>query len=151
VLLSWLGALRLDAPIRSDSVSLVPVYGGQSAEPLAYRTLSEALATWQVTEHAAATVPTLQLIKNGTEPVLLLNGEEVEGRLRNPVVNTSLLIGAGSAFDMRVTCVEHGRWNAKRGDFDARGGRARRLKAEHMSASFATVAAPVANQSEVWA
>jgi hypothetical protein len=53
-------------------LSLVPVYGGESAEPLAYRTLSDALATGEVTiaEHATATVPTLQLINNGTGPVL---------------------------------------------------------------------------------
>jgi hypothetical protein len=132
------------------------VYGGESEERLAYRTLSEALATGEVriAEHATATVPTLQLINHGKFPVLVLDGEEVVGGLQNRVVNTSLLIAAGAAFDLPVTCVEHGRWHAERRDFDA--GEAvhptlRRLKAEQVSATFATAAAPIANQSEVWA
>jgi hypothetical protein len=156
VLLSWLGALRLGTPIRSDWVALVPVYGGESVDPLAYRTLSEALATGKVTiaEHASATIPTLQLINHGTEPLLVLDGEEVVGGLQNRVVNTSLLIAAGSVFDLPVTCVEHGRWHAERSNFDV--GEAvhptlRRLKAEQVSASFVATDAPVANQSEVWA
>jgi hypothetical protein len=156
LLLSWLGALRLGTPIRSDLLSLVPVYGGESAEPLAYRTLSEGLDAGEVTiaEYASASVPTLQLINHGNKSVLVLDGEEVVGGLQNRVVNTSLLIAAGTVFDLPVTCVEHGRWHAERTNFDA--GEAvhptlRRLKAEQVSASFARAAPPAADQAEVWA
>jgi hypothetical protein len=107
-----------------------------------------------ISEHASATVPSLRLLNRGTLPVLILDGEEVVGGLQNRVVNTSLLIAAETGFDLPVSCIEHGRWRQVRKDFDA--GETvhptlRRRKAEQVTASFATLSAAVANQSEVWA
>jgi hypothetical protein len=152
----WLEHLRLGEPMQSGPLTLVPVYGGEVPNPLAYRTLSEALACGEVTiaEHTSPTVPNLQLTNHGPLPVLILDGEEVAGGLQNRVVNTTLLIPAKSGFDLPVSCIEHGRWHEASTDFKA--GEAvhptlRRQKVEQVSASLAVVAAPIADQSAVWA
>jgi hypothetical protein len=134
---------------------LVPVYGGEVPDPLAYRPLAEALASGEVTisEHTSPTVPNLQLVNHGPLPVLVLDGEEVVGGLQNRVVNTTLLVPARSRIDLPVSCIEHGRWHEASNDFKA--GKAvhptlRRQKVEQVSASLAISAAPIADQSAVW-
>lgn len=156
VLLAWLGQLRLGAPMHCGPLALVPVYRGEQIDPVAYRTLPDALGSGAATisEHTSATVPSLRLVNHGQLPILLLDGEEVAGGLQNRVVNTTLLIASTCVFDLPVSCIEHGRWHAVRKDFEA--GEAvhptlRRQKAEQVTAGFAAASAPLADQSAVWA
>jgi hypothetical protein len=134
----------------------VPVYGGETSAPVAYRTLPEAIALGAVliAEHTSPTVPMLKVINQGSLPVLILDGEEVVGGHQNRVVNTTLLVPGKATFDLPVSCIEHGRWHQERATFDA--GEAvhpslRRQKIEQVSASFLTSTGPVANQAAVWA
>jgi hypothetical protein len=156
LLLQWLTELRLGVPMHSGPLTLVPVYGGESPEPFAYRTLADGLAAAEVviSEHARATVPSLQLTNRGSVAVLILDGEEVAGGLQNRVVNTTLLVPAAIVFDLPVSCIEHGRWHEARQDFYA--GEAvhpslRRQKTEQVTSSLAASAVPAADQSAVWA
>jgi hypothetical protein len=55
-------------------------------------------------------VPNL-LVRNGTgSRVLFLEGEELRGAKQNRVLNTSVLVAAGSTTTIPVSCVEQGRW-----------------------------------------
>jgi hypothetical protein len=155
VLLAWLAQLRLGTPMHSGPLGLVPVYSGEQNDPVAYRTLPDALGSGAATisEHTSASVPNLQLLNHADLPVLLLDGEEVAGGLQNRVVNTTLLIASTCVFDLPVSCIEHGRWHEVRKNFET--GEAahptlRRQKAEQVTAGFAAASAPLADQSAVW-
>jgi hypothetical protein len=107
-----------------------------------------------IAEHTSPTVPSLQLVNHSPFPVLILDGEEVVGGLQNRVINTTLLIPAQSSFDLPVSCIEHGRWHAASTDFktgEAVHPTLRRQKVEQVSASLTLAAAPIADQSAVWA
>jgi hypothetical protein len=55
-------------------------------------------------------VPNL-LVKNlGTGRVLFLEGEELVGAKQNRILNTTVLVAAGSTITIPVSCVEQGRW-----------------------------------------
>jgi hypothetical protein len=156
-LVAWLDTLRLGTPRRSGPLAVVAVYGDPRHQPVvAYRTLAEAIASGEVliSEHTSASVPTLQVLNQGAVPVLILDGDEVTGGRQNRVVNTTLLVPARTAFDLPVSCIEHGRWHETRAMFAA--GEAvhpslRRQKNEQVTASFLRVARPVSDQGAVWA
>jgi hypothetical protein len=155
LLAAWLQTLRLGEPIRSRALAIIPVYGGDGIAAVAYRTLSDALASGEVliSEHAHASVPTLKVINQGTLPVLILDGDEVVGGLQNRVVNTTLLVPARSSFDLPVSCIEHGRWHQSRATFasgEAVHPSLRRQKVEQVTASFHASATAVADQAVVW-
>jgi len=65
----------------------------------------------QVTEHVSADVPTLTVTNNDQQPVLLLEGEIVNGGLQDRILNTSVIVPAGASIDLPVSCVEHARWS----------------------------------------
>lgn len=155
-LVAWLDTLRLGAPRRSGPLAIVAVYGDAGCATVAYHTLSEAIETGEVviSEQTSATVPTLQILNQSALPVLILDGDEVTGGRQNRVVNTTLLVPAKTAFDLPVSCIEHGRWHETQATFAA--GEAvhpslRRQKNEQVTASFLRVAQPLADQGAVWA
>jgi hypothetical protein len=154
-LATWMAALRPGEPMTDGALALVPVYAPTPTKVLSYRTLAQAIALGEVlvTEAPQATVPTLQLVNKGGLPVLIIDGEEVVGGNQNRVVNTSLLVPAKGAFDLPVSCVEHGRWHEVRPGFDAGETaypRLRSQKLEQVAASYAARGAPVADQGAVW-
>ena len=152
---AWLAGLRLGEPISQEGLALIPLYADGERRSVQYRTLAVAIAAGEVivTETAQATVPTLKLINKGRLPVLILDGEEVIGGRQNRIVNTTLLVPARSAFDLPVSCVEHGRWHEVQPMFDAGETaypRLRSQKLEQVAASYAVRGAPVADQAAVW-
>jgi hypothetical protein len=152
----WLTTLRLGRLRRSGPLAVAPVYCGGQEPTMAYRTLAEAIQSGEavISEHASASVPTLQVLNRSSLPVLILDGDEVVGGLQNRVANTTLLVPSRSTFDLPVSCVEHGRWHETQTTFGA--GESvhpslRRQKAEQVTSSFLTMAQPIADQAAVWA
>ena len=47
-------------------------------------------------------------------PVLLYEGEQVEGAQQDRTLDVSVLVGAGASVEVPVTCVERGRWDGAR-------------------------------------
>lgn len=155
LVIDWLAQQTLGTVLTSGALSLVPVYSDHNKEVAEYRTLSEALALGEVlvTEQSMATVNALRVVNHGALPVLILDGEEVVGGLQNRVVNTTLLIPAETAFDLPVSCIEHGRWDQSDTRFHA--GEAvhpalRRQKSAQVTASLHTTEAPLADQHAIW-
>jgi hypothetical protein len=127
----------------------------QLIEPL---TLDEALSSgWaQITEVSeAGSVPELRVVNRGSQPVFILDGEELIGAKQNRVVNLSLLVPAMSSLTIPVSCVEAGRWHARSRSFSAAprvqyaAGRAKRTM--QVTRSLLSVGARVSDQSAVWA
>jgi len=95
-----------------------------AAPPLEILTLDEARAHGALTviERAQASVPELIAENRGKTHVLLLAGEILVGGKQNRVLREDLLLPPLSGpRNIAVYCVEQGRWNEGRKDFDSRG------------------------------
>lgn len=122
-----------------------------------YRTLGEALATWDVaiTEVSqAGSVPDLMVINRANKPVLLVDGEELAGAKQNRVLNTSILLKEVSETKIPVSCTEQGRWSyaskalSESGNVMAYKSRSRKTRSVHQS--LECCGAPKSDQGEVW-
>ena len=122
-----------------------------------YRTLGEALATWDITiteVSAGGSVPDLMVVNRGNKCVLLIDGEELAGAKQNRVLNTSILIKEASETKVPVSCTEQGRWSyaskafSESGHVMARKSRARKTRSVQCSLEQSGV--HESNQSEVW-
>ena len=156
ILADWLSGLRVGDPLSHRGLTLVPVYPTTSAALVPYETLATAIASRHVTvtELNGGSVPELAVQHRGPVPVLLIDGDQVEGGRQNRVVNTTILIPVGVDFTLPVSCVEQGRWRETRVDFSS--GEivppsVRRGKESSVRASYSRVGAPRSDQGEVWA
>jgi hypothetical protein len=61
--------------------------------------------------HEACSVPALQVVNEGNMQVLILEGDELIGGKQNRVVNSSVLVAAGSDLTLPVSCIERGPWS----------------------------------------
>ncbi|HEX6843498.1 MAG TPA: DUF6569 family protein [Actinomycetota bacterium] len=104
------GELRLGAPHTVGGLTLLPVIGGAPAP--AYRTAARAIAegTLVIGELDGGSVPQLVVRNTGPLPVLLLDGEHLEGAMQNRVLNVTVLAAARHDTVIPVSCVERGRW-----------------------------------------
>jgi hypothetical protein len=145
-------APQLGDPVRARGIAVVPLFP-QSSPIARYVTLDEALALGlRVTEvDAAGDVPELRVVNATGERVLLYDGEELIGAKQNRILNVSVLVEAGSALAIPVSCVEQGRWRSDSPDFDAAPHAShpelRRRKAERLAAQPLTRGLA---QGEVW-
>ena len=95
------------------NITIVPLIAPADG-PFQYRTLGEALATWDIaiTEVSAAnSVPELLVVNRISQPVLLIDGKELAGAKQNRVLNTSILLKEVSETKIPVSCTEQGRWS----------------------------------------
>src|SRR6185312_11829911 len=77
--------------------------------------------TLLITERGSATVPELIVDNRGKLHVLLLAGEILVGGKQNRVLKEDVLLPpASGARNLGVYCVEQGRWNIGRTDFDSK-------------------------------
>ena len=120
-----LGRLTLGPAVTQGTLSALWLLGGspKGAPPLEIATFDEARAqgTLTVTERAQASVPELIAENRGKTHVLLLAGEILVGGKQNRVLREDLLLPPLSGpRNIAVYCVEQGRWNEGRKDFDSR-------------------------------
>jgi hypothetical protein len=153
-LFEFAGRLSAREPAVHGNLAVYPVFGDGSPR-LDYLTLEEALAAggFKVGEVGGGTVPEL-LVHNGTgRRVLLLDGEELIGAKQNRILNTSILVEAGSEIHIPVSCVEHGRWD--RGEGIMHSGEVaypelRRQKAQQVHDRLRATGLHHSDQSAVW-
>ena len=103
-------------PLVRGPLALYPLFTLAPAAP-AYLTGPEAdrLGVLRVAEKpGGATVPELTVHNTGALPLLLLEGETLVGAKQNRTLDASVLVPAGAAADIAVSCVEAGRWGAPR-------------------------------------
>jgi len=115
----FLSRIRVGAPRRRAGLTLFPLI----ADPrggLPLRSLEEAFerGDLRVTEAGSeGRVPELLVENAGDLPVLILDGEELEGGRQNRVLNVSVLLAPRMRVSVPVSCVEAGRWAYRRSDF----------------------------------
>src|SRR5690348_295838 len=116
------GGVRAGEPLRAGALTLVPLLPGGDGDAAGvdgeaeYLPLERALrdGLFQVTEQQQASVPELLATSTALAPVILIGGEQVVGGLQNRVLNTTMLVAAGTTLRVPVTCVEQGRWSPAR-------------------------------------
>jgi hypothetical protein len=148
--------LRTGEPKMLHGFGLWPLLAPPRPEP-AYLTLVEALAlpAFRITEVSeGGSVPTLRVFNDSPHHILLFDGEELKGAKQNRILNTSILVAAGSVLDVPVSCTEQGRWSYISRDFETSGSMAyaelRKRKAAAVMESLESSEAHLSNQGEVW-
>jgi hypothetical protein len=142
---------------RAGPLTLVPLTGGRPAP--GYRTAASAIADGSLTigETAGGRVPQLVVRNAGSLPVLLLDGEHLEGSMQDRVLNVSVLVAARHDTAIPVSCVERGRWgyraSAPLGSAPSAfltPSRLRALKAEQVVGAARSGAGRRTDQEAVW-
>lgn len=153
---SRIGALRLGDPHIHGSIGLWPVFAPEQPEPR-YIPLVDALAIegFQITEVSeGGSVPNLRVVNRTDHNVLLFDGEELKGAKQNRILNTSILIAAGSTLDVPVSCTERGRWGYNSTDFSSSGSFAhaelRKAKSASVMFSLEEKKGHQSDQGQVW-
>jgi hypothetical protein len=140
-------------PQQSDGVSIVPLFPRRSpvCDYVALdRAMEAGLRIAEVDE--AGDVGRLRLANPTDCRVLVYDGQEIVGAKQNRIPDVSVLVEAGTAIDIPVSCVEQGRWRRVSAHFaaasHATGPRLRRAKAEGLASRPAGYGAA---QGVVWA
>ncbi|MFH2075474.1 MAG: DUF6569 family protein [Pseudomonadota bacterium] len=154
--ISFLDNCRLGKKQISGRLTVFPLLGVREDKPF-YLTLEEAFAaqTLEVTEKGhEGHVPEVMVINTGDVPVLIVDGEELEGAKQNRTVNATFLIAARVTVMVPVSCVEQGRWRYKSRAFQYSGrmvhASLRREKQRHVSANLSHGDGYKSNQGAVW-
>lgn len=154
----WFGNINLGTPITHQGVAIYPIFSRISSS-IDYLGLTTAIErkVFEVTEvDEGGHVPELK-VKNTTQrPVLLVDGEELEGAKQNRTLNSSILVPAESEILIPVSCTEQGRWRYSAGKkFKSSGhvleSKTRARKMRSVSKSLKEKRVFASNQSEVWA
>jgi hypothetical protein len=105
--------LKISDPVSHGLLHMFPLQGDTHAEQ-DISLLEGALqaGTLHIEEpHEAGSVPELRVVNEGSLRVLILEGDKLIGAKQNRVVNSSVLVAAGSDLTLPVSCIERGRWS----------------------------------------
>lgn len=95
----------------AGGLTLLPLFGGRQVPNyvLAEQALSE--GSLRIEEMGGGDVPNIVAHNLGSAPVLLVDGEHLEGAKQNRIINISVLLAPTSKTVLPVSCVEQGRWH----------------------------------------
>lgn len=153
-----LNKIECGSPICWGALTIIPlidfrVEGGPVCLPL---DLAVARGLGRVEElPGGGRVPRVRVINRGDRPILLIDGEELQGAKQNRVVSLTTLVPPRSTLDVPVACVEEGRWSAVSRGFAVGAalmnpaGRARMMS--DVCRSLAEGGVGEADQATVWA
>ena len=153
----WFKKIKLGSPIIHKGVAVYPIFS-EITSTLDYLGLTAALErkVLKVTEiNEGGSVPELRVKNTAKRPILLVDGEELEGAKQNRTLNSSILVPAESEIKIPVSCTEQGRWNYS-GDkhFESSGhvleSKTRARKMKSVSKTLYKMNNYSGNQSEVW-
>ena len=103
--------LHLGRPLTRGSLTLFPVWNGRAVSARGYD-VGGGLA---VTERSGAPVVGELVVANGgSRPVLLLEGELLQGGHQHRVTSRTTVVEPGHPVVVPVRCVEQGRWSGTR-------------------------------------
>ena len=120
----FVAGIRVGEARAHGGLQVLWLYTTDAVEPLAVATLEEARTRGHllITEREQASVPDLVIENRGKSYVLLLAGEILVGGKQHRVLREDILLPPLSGpRAIGVYCVEQGRWEAGRKDFDAKG------------------------------
>ena len=150
-----------------DGLSIGPAWGylnltvhpviSNTSRMSAYLTLDDALATgrFRIGEISlSGRVPELKVLNDLSQPVLLLDGEELVGAKQNRILNLTIMVPANTEMTIPVSCVEAGRWQHSSAAFAAADrtqfARGRAKKLTQVSDSLRMSGRRSGNQTDIW-
>ncbi|TXL71770.1 hypothetical protein FHP25_28275 [Vineibacter terrae] len=155
-LASFLTTLSFGSAQICRNLTLLPILSSERG-PSGLLTLDEALSRSlvEVTEVSEeGDVPRLLFLNHGTDPVLLIDGEELVGARQNRILNLSVLAPGHQSLEIPVSCVEQGRWAWKSRRFTTSDrviyAKLRRANVESVSASLRRSGRRSTDQYQVW-
>ncbi|GIW45032.1 MAG: hypothetical protein KatS3mg077_2314 [Candidatus Binatia bacterium] len=99
-------------PKRFGKLAVVPLaWRAAPLEERLYLTFAEARDEVRIEE--TGHVPGLRIRNRAAKPVLLLEGESLQGGWQNRVVTISILVPKDAVVEIPVACVEQGRWSPR--------------------------------------
>jgi hypothetical protein len=116
---STLEGLNLGEAQLYRDLCVFPVLARGSEGPT-YLTLEEAVEADLITVTEVSedgSVPHLKVVSRADRPILLLDGEELQGAKQNRVLNTTVLLAPHTKTVVPVSCTEHGRWSYETDEF----------------------------------
>ncbi len=150
-----LPSLRVEGATGHRNLTVVPCLGGRERYR-DYLLACEAMEAGQlrVTETSSSgTVPELLAYNLGHRPILLIDGEELQGAKQNRILNTTVLLEPASETRVPVSCVEEGRWSSVSGEFTTghyAPGSLRSRKSLDVQRSLRVCGRPQSDQGAVW-
>src|SRR5688500_17696649 len=95
----------------AGGLTLLPLFGRREVPSyvLAEQALAEGVL--RLEEMGDGSVPNVVAHNMGKSPVLLVDGEHLEGAKQNRIINVSVLLAPMSKTVLPVSCVEQGRWH----------------------------------------
>jgi hypothetical protein len=149
------GNMKIEPSVSHQRLTIIPITMKESA-PIDYLLLPEAQEKEAVQVEEVSnegSVPTLNLVNRGEEPVFVPDGMLLIGGKQNRTVNISLIVGGGSKTEIPVSCVEQGRWrNAGRShsSADISDTMLRKMMCLDSSESLARAMRVKVDQQKVW-
>ena len=143
-------------PRHEAGLTLVPFFAAASAKDYFLAAEAAALNLIEIAEVGGGDVPNVAIHNKSELPVLLVDGEHLEGAKQNRIINVSALIAERSRTILPVSCVEQGRWGYT-GDAgfapskDHAYARLRRMQAEASVTAARAGRERRPGQGEVWA
>jgi hypothetical protein len=154
-----LSSVSYGPDVTFDNLTMVPLLAPPSshAGPRDYLVLDDALALGyvEITEVSEqGSVPDLRVRNTGTQPVLIVDGEELVGAKQNRVVNLTIMVPAASELTIPVSCVEAGRWRFRSKTFAtvprAQYATGRAKKMAQVTACMRDLGVSRSDQAQVW-
>jgi hypothetical protein len=102
--------LNIGAPAGAAGLTLLPVSGTEPGPGYLTAAQASAQGTLSIGELGGGQVPQLVVRNLGDLPMLLLDGEHLEGAMQDRVLNVSVLAAPRHDTVIPVSCVERGRW-----------------------------------------
>ena len=137
-------------PITRLGISLFPVYLPGNDLPEIATGPNSGLV---IEELQASIVPSLEVANPTNRPILIPEGEQLIGGLQDRVLNTSVLVAPSTHLDIPVSCLEQGRWGARREFAHGRAfapRRTRRAKNASVADSVRREGSRRSDQAAVW-
>lgn len=116
----WLGRVTLGPPQPIGRLEVSPLLlTGDPGTP--FFLLHEAIEarTLEVTEQGEGAVNQVVAHNRGNRPILILEGESLQGAKQNRMITVDLLIAGGTSATVTVGCVEQGRWDRSHRAFES--------------------------------
>ena len=155
-IIGLLDSVRLGEPRMHNGLGLWPVLAEARPDPV-YIPLVEALSQdgFKITEISeGGSVPELHVVNQTSHHVLLFDGEELQGAKQNRILNTTILMAAGTELAVPVSCTEQGRWDYRSREFGSSGSLAyaelRKKKSQAVSSSLQFAETHASDQGAVW-
>jgi hypothetical protein len=154
---SYLSKVSVGYPSAHNALLVFPLQSEPAGPGGRYQLLEEALATggFRISEVSDSGIVSGLLATNDTsDPVFLLDGEELIGAKQNRVLNVSIMLAPKSTTEIPVSCVEAGRWRSESDNFRAPGrvhfSRGRADKLRQVSESLRMRGRAESDQSAIW-